>query len=135
MNMDGEVLDLPKHWSRATNATSGAHGCDRAVIMIKNVVVLATLFFIAVLQVADVLTTHYALQVPGVFESNPVMALAMQYLGNAWWLPKLWVTVLLLAGGFLAMRRRPISTFTFVATLAVAALFFLVILNNLVHFY
>jgi uncharacterized protein DUF5658 len=103
--------------------------------MIKNLVVLAVLFFIALLQVADVLTTHYALQVPGVFEGNPVMALAMRYLGNEWWLPKLWVTVLLLAGGFLAVRRRPISNFTFFATLAVAVVFFLVILNNLVHFY
>jgi hypothetical protein len=114
---------------------SGGHGRDSAVIMIKNIVVLATLFFIAVLQVADVLTTHYALQAPGVFEGNPVMALAMRYLGSAWWLPKLWVTVLLLAGGFLALRRRPISNLTFFATLAVATVFLLVILNNLVHFY
>jgi Domain of unknown function (DUF5658) len=103
--------------------------------MIKNIVVLAALFFIGALQIADVLTTDYALQVPGVFEGNPVMALAMRYLGNAWWLPKLWVTVLLLAGGFLALRRRPISNFTLFATLAVAAIFFLVILNNLVHSY
>lgn len=103
--------------------------------MIKNIVVLATLFVIAALQVADVLSTQFALQVPGVFEGNPVMALAMRYLGNAWWLPKLWVSVLLLAGGFLAIRRRPLSNFTFVATLAVAAVFFLVILNNFVHFY
>jgi uncharacterized protein DUF5658 len=114
---------------------SGARECYSAVTMIKNIAVLATLFVIAVLQIADVLTTHYALQVPGVFEGNPVMALAIRYLGNAWWLPKLWVMVLLLAGGFLAVRRRPLSNFTFFATLAVAAVFFLVVLNNLVHFY
>src|SRR5438445_220124 len=41
------------------------------------------------LQFADVVSTNYALAVPGVWESNPLMALSQTKLGAAWWLPKL----------------------------------------------
>ena len=103
----------------------------RGQVSIKNICVFATLLVIAILQIGDVLTTNCALQLPGIFESNPVMVLAMRHLGSAWWLPKAWVMMLLLASGVLALRRRPLSNFTFSIALAVTAAFFLVILNNL----
>src|SRR5438477_9573926 len=41
------------------------------------------------LQLADILSTNYALALPGVWEANPLMALSQARLGTAWWLPKL----------------------------------------------
>lgn len=41
------------------------------------------------LQIADVVTTNYALAVPGNWEANPIMHLSQTHLGSAWWLPKL----------------------------------------------
>jgi len=40
------------------------------------------------LQIADVVTTNYALAVPGNWEANPIMQLSQTHLGTAWWLPK-----------------------------------------------
>ena len=40
------------------------------------------------LQIADVVTTNYALAVPGNWEANPIMRLSQTHLGTAWWLPK-----------------------------------------------
>lgn len=40
------------------------------------------------LQLADVVSTNYALALPGVWEANPLMALSQAKLGAAWWLPK-----------------------------------------------
>jgi len=40
------------------------------------------------LQIADVVTTNYALAVPGNWEANPIMQLFQTHLGAAWWLPK-----------------------------------------------
>ena len=40
------------------------------------------------LQIADVVTTDYALAVPGNWEANPIMGLSQAHLGPAWWLPK-----------------------------------------------
>ena len=40
------------------------------------------------LQIADVVTTNYALAVPGNWEANPIMRASQAYLGAAWWLPK-----------------------------------------------
>jgi len=40
------------------------------------------------LQVADIITTNYALAVPGNWEVNPLMKFFQTYLGPAWWLPK-----------------------------------------------
>ncbi len=41
-----------------------------------------------VLQVGDIVTTNYALALPGVWEANPVMASHQAQLGELWWLPK-----------------------------------------------
>jgi hypothetical protein len=41
------------------------------------------------LQLADVVSTNYALALPGVWEANPLMAVSQAKLGAAWWLPKL----------------------------------------------
>jgi hypothetical protein len=41
------------------------------------------------LQLADVVSTNYALALPGVWEANPLMAISQANLGAAWWLPKL----------------------------------------------
>jgi Domain of unknown function (DUF5658) len=41
------------------------------------------------LQLADVVSTNYALAMPGVWEANPLMALSQAKFGPAWWLPKL----------------------------------------------
>ncbi len=41
------------------------------------------------LQLADVVSTNYALALPGVWEANPLMAISQARLGAAWWLPKL----------------------------------------------
>src|ERR1700730_9875938 len=38
-------------------------------------------------QIADVVTTNYALAAPGVLEANPLIALMQSRLGAAWWLP------------------------------------------------
>ena len=48
--------------------------------------ILWTLFI--ALQIADVVTTNYALAVQGNWEANPIMHLAQTHLGSAWWLPK-----------------------------------------------
>ena len=40
------------------------------------------------LQIADVVTTNYALAVPGNWEANPIMRASQAHLGAAWWLPK-----------------------------------------------
>src|SRR5262249_14812762 len=41
------------------------------------------------LQIADVVTTNYALAVPGNWEVNPIMIFSQRHLGAAWWLPKI----------------------------------------------
>src|SRR5436190_24397505 len=46
------------------------------------------ILFIA-LQVADVVTTNYALAVPGNWEANPLMELAQAHFGLSWWIPKI----------------------------------------------
>jgi hypothetical protein len=40
------------------------------------------------LQIADVVTTNYALTISGNWEANPIMQLFQTHLGAAWWLPK-----------------------------------------------
>jgi len=41
------------------------------------------------LQIADIVTTNYALAIPGNWEANPIMQLFQTHLGAAWWLPKI----------------------------------------------
>jgi hypothetical protein len=40
------------------------------------------------LQIADIVSTNYALALPGVWEANPIMARYQVQLGAFWWLPK-----------------------------------------------
>jgi hypothetical protein len=65
--------------------------------------VLLILFI--VLQVADVVSTNYALAVPGNWEVNPLMKFAQAYLGPSWWIPKI-AAAALAAGVVLHIRRQ-----------------------------
>ena len=62
------------------------------------------IFFIA-LQVADVVTTNYALAVPGNWEVNPLMEFAQAHLGPSWWIPK--IAAAGLAAAVVLRTRRP----------------------------
>ena len=57
------------------------------------------------LQIADVVTTNYALAVPGNWEANPIMHLSQTHLGAAWWLPK--VAAVWFAAIAVPQRSRP----------------------------
>ena len=57
------------------------------------------------LQIADIVSTNYALAMPGSWEANPVMALAQDRLGAVWWLPKLALAALVCCAAPLARRR------------------------------
>ena len=46
------------------------------------------LIIFASLQIADVVTTNYALATPGNWEANPIMQLSQAQFGVAWWTPK-----------------------------------------------
>src|SRR5713226_3731553 len=59
------------------------------------------------LQFADIVSTNYALAVPGVWEANPLMALSQAKLGTAWWLPKLAAIGLVAATAPWSRRRWP----------------------------
>src|SRR5207245_8154972 len=65
---------------------------------------LLLILFIS-LQVADVVTTNYALAVPGNWEVNPLMKFAQAYLGPLWWIPKI-AAAGLAAGVVLHIRRQ-----------------------------
>lgn len=73
-----------------------------SVLFTRNYRLLLLILFIG-LQIADVVTTNYALRVPGIWEANPLMAIAQAKLGAVWWLPKL-VVAGYLCGLALAMR-------------------------------
>jgi uncharacterized protein DUF5658 len=59
------------------------------------------------LQLADVVSTNYALALPGVWEANPLMAISQAKLGTAWWLPKLAAIGLVLLTAPWSRRRWP----------------------------
>jgi Domain of unknown function (DUF5658) len=61
------------------------------------------ILFIA-LQVADVVTTNYALAIAGNWEVNPLMKFAQTHWGPSWWIPKL-AGAGLAAGVVLHLRR------------------------------
>jgi hypothetical protein len=63
----------------------------------------------AALQIADVVTTNYALAMPGVWEANPLMALLQTRLGAAWWLPKVAVVGAACLAKPLVLRRWPMA--------------------------
>jgi Domain of unknown function (DUF5658) len=67
---------------------------------------LMLVLFVA-LQVADVITTNYALAVSGNLEANPIMALYQAQLGSAWWLPKFVAVVWICIAASLTRRRWP----------------------------
>jgi Domain of unknown function (DUF5658) len=77
------------------------------------------------LQVADVVSTNYALTIPGVWEANPLMALSQAKLGAAWWLPKLAVAGCLCFAAYFLRRRWPILFAVSISGVAV--------LGNLTH--
>ena len=84
---------------------------------------------LVLLQIADVISTNIALARPGAAETNPLVILALAYLGAFWWLPKLIILVPIALGiraGGLRGRREQ------VAMLAAVALYAVVIANNLI---
>jgi len=72
-------------------------------------------------QVADIVSTNYALAIPGVREINPLMAFSQAEFGAVWWLPKLAVVGVLSAMAFSMRRRWPIIFAISVSGLAVVA--------------
>ncbi len=65
------------------------------------------LILFAALQIADIVTTNYALTIPGVWEANPLIGLLQARLGAAWWLPKVAVVGFVCFATPLARRRWP----------------------------
>jgi hypothetical protein len=78
------------------------------------------------LQIADIVTTNYALAIPGIWEANPLMAWSQAELGAVWWLPKLAVVGYLCVSASFLRRRWPMIFAVSVSGLAV--------LGNLTHF-
>jgi Domain of unknown function (DUF5658) len=83
------------------------------------------LLLFALLQVADVVTTNYALAVPGVWEANPLMALMQSRFGAAWWLPKVAAVGFICLATPLLRRRWPL--------LLVVAYYSIVVSINITH--
>jgi Domain of unknown function (DUF5658) len=71
------------------------------------------------LQLADVVSTNYALAVPGVWEANPLMALSQTQLGTAWWLPKLAAIGLVAAAAPRSRRRWPMIAIILISSVPV----------------
>jgi hypothetical protein len=88
---------LDKFWN-----APGAHSQGGGALSRGKCALL--ILFIA-LQVADVVTTNYALAVPGSWEMNPLMKFAQAYLGPSWWIPK--ITAAGFAAAVVLHIRRP----------------------------
>lgn len=73
------------------------------------------------LQIADIVSTNYALAIPGVREVNPLMAFSQANLGTIWWLPKLAAVALLSAAAFVFRRPWPVILAVSVSGLCVLA--------------
>ena len=73
------------------------------------------------LQIADIVSTNYALAIPGVREVNPLMAFSQAKLGTIWWLPKLATVALLSAAAFFLRRPWPMIFAVSVSGLCVLA--------------
>jgi hypothetical protein len=71
------------------------------------------LILFAALQIADVVSTNYALAVPGVSEANPLMALMQARLGAVWWLPKVAVVGFVCLATPLLRRKWPMIIVVF----------------------
>ena len=76
---------MPLKKSRNASASGSLSQSSRALSPGKWGLLI---LFIA-LQVGDVVTTNYALAVPGSWEINPLMKFAQAYLGASWWIPKI----------------------------------------------
>ena len=86
---------------------------------------LVFILLIIGLQIADVMTTNYALRIPTDWEANPIMAFFQAHLAGWWWLPKLLVITPILV--FIATRY-------WRAAVAIVLLCSLVDLSNLFSF-
>ena len=82
---------------------------------------------ILLLQFLDVVSTNEALA-RGSREMNPLMALAQNELGAAWWLPKLAVSLLILVLALMVLKRK--GQLPHKSLAAVAVFYTLVVLNN-----
>jgi hypothetical protein len=65
------------------------------------------LFLFLAPQIADIVTTNYALAVPGIGEADPLMAFSQAKLGAAWWLPRLVVVRFICLATPLSRKRWP----------------------------
>ncbi len=79
------------------------------------------LILFVVFQLADVVSTNFALAVPGVWEANPLMALSQAKLGAAWWLPKLAAIGVVAVTAPRSRRRWPMVFIVSVSAVAVLA--------------
>jgi Domain of unknown function (DUF5658) len=82
-----------------------AHRPRRRPFLARPQWLLLTLF--VGLQIADVITTNYALAIPGNWEANPLMALYQARLGAAWWVPKALAVAWICAAALWTRRRWP----------------------------
>src|SRR5579862_5871041 len=92
----------------------------------------AALAALALAQVADVLSTNAALAsgATGTHEGNPAMALAMQYLGPLWWLPKALLGLWLI---YECLKLKAMSKRQIIVLSAVAKVYALTLLSNVFH--
>jgi Domain of unknown function (DUF5658) len=83
------------------------------------------LILLGILQVADIVTTNYALATRGVWEANPLVASWQAHLGAAWWLPKLAIVGLVCFATPLTRRRW--------AMICVVSVYAAAVAENLAH--
>jgi hypothetical protein len=95
-------------------------------------VVLVLLGFLFALQVFDIVTTNYTLAMhDGVVEANPVIRYFMDRYGDAWYLPKLALTIMTILIALVAPR---VGTLTFIVIGVVIAFYVLIVVNNIFTF-
>jgi hypothetical protein len=84
-------MDCENYWSSQRGGDRRTFGTSPRIIWRKETLARAHwilwVIFIG-LQVADVVTTNYALTNPGNWEANPIMQFSQTHLGAVWWLPK-----------------------------------------------
>src|SRR5437016_12848809 len=89
---------------RSSHARVGIVVADSSSRPLRRINWTLLVLFIA-LQVAYVVTTNYALAVPGNWEVNPLMEFAQAHLGPSWWIPK--IAAAGLAAAVVLRTRRP----------------------------
>ena len=80
---------MVRAWTSFTGTTVVKPGLFAWSWLVERRVYRLMFLLFAGLQVADVITTNFALGVRGIWEANPIVAFAQAHLGEAWWLPKL----------------------------------------------